>query len=184
MVLTEKQFKKINAVLSKTKPFKMQLGYELKNWLETLESETMFLGCVNLRKACLYAALDTAGRTWWNSIPDIAHMGYAELKEHFIQRLCPDTILQPHLQAYMKQRQQRSKESVQEFSECFLVLLEQLNPRPTEQAAISLFEDKLHKEISAALAGDRFDSLQEAIDKAQTVEEKLLRREVTNPSHF
>ena len=41
-----------------------------------------------------------------------------------------------------------------------------------------MFEDKLHKDISAALAGDRFDTLQEAIQKAQIVEEKQFRCEV------
>ena len=36
---------------------------------------------------------------------------------------------------------------------------------------------KLLPEIGAALAGDRFDSLQEAINKAQVVEEKRIRRD-------
>ena len=40
-----------------------------------------------------------------------------------------------------------------------------------------MFEDKLLPEIGAALAGDRFDSLQEAINKAQVVEEKRIRRD-------
>ena len=35
-----------------------------------------------------------------------------------------------------------------------------------------MFEDKPLPEIGAALAGDRFDSLQEAINKAQVVEER------------
>ena len=40
-----------------------------------------------------------------------------------------------------------------------------------------MFEDKPLPEIGAALAGDRFDSLQEAINKAQVVEEKRIRRD-------
>ena len=64
---------------------------------------------------------------------------------------------------------------MKEFSETFLVLLDQLNPRPSERRAISMFEDKLLTEIGAALAGDRFDSLQEAVNKAQVVEEKRIR---------
>jgi len=39
-----------------------------------------------------------------------------------------------------------------------------------------MFEDKPLPEIGAALAGDRFDSLQ-AINKAQVVEEKRIRRD-------
>ena len=38
-----------------------------------------------------------------------------------------------------------------------------------------MFEDKLLLEIGAAQAGDRYDSLQEAINKAQVVEEKRIR---------
>ena len=40
-----------------------------------------------------------------------------------------------------------------------------------------MFEDKIHKEVAAALAGDCFATLQEAIDKAQIVEEKLMGRD-------
>ena len=43
---------------------------------------------------------------------------------------------------------------------------------------IAVFEDKLHKEISAALARDGFDTLIEAIEKAQVVEEKQLQHKV------
>ena len=39
-----------------------------------------------------------------------------------------------------------------------------------------MFEDKLLPEIGAALAGDCFDSLQEAINKAQVVKEKRICR--------
>ena len=138
-----------------------------------MEFETMLLGCQNLRNAYLYAAFDTAGRSWWNAFPGIAHMGYADLREQVIRRWCQTQsctcIYKP---SYMKKREQRNKESVREFSECFLVLLHQLNPKPTENAAITMFNDKLHKEISAVLAGDIFQTLQEAIDKAQTVEKK------------
>ena len=47
-----------------------------------------------------------------------------------------------------------------------------------------MFEDKLHKDISAALAGDRFDTLREAIQKAQVIEEKQMRREVNQSFAF
>ena len=36
----------------------------------------------------------------------------------------------------------------------------------------------MHNDISAALTGDRFETLQEAIQKAQVVEEKQMRLEV------
>ena len=170
MVLSEKQIKKVHEVIKKIGTFKMKLGYVSKNWLDDLESETLFLGCANLRKACLFAALDTAGRTWWNSIPDVAQLNFAELREQFLQRWCPDTILQPQLQAYFKQRKQKPRENVQEFSEAFLILLDQLNPTMSEEASIAAFEDKLHKEISAALAGDRFDTLREASRRGETNE--------------
>ena len=84
------------------------------------------------------------------------------------------------MQAYFKQRKQKPRENVQEFSEAFLILLDQLNPTLSEEASIAAFEDKLHKDISAALAGpgDRFDTLREAIQKSKVVEEKQMRWEV------
>ena len=82
------------------------------------------------------------------------------------------------MQAYFKQRKQKLRENVQEFSEAFLILLDQLNPTLSAEASIAAFEDKLYKDISAALAGDRFETRQEAIQKAQVVEEKQMRWEV------
>jgi hypothetical protein len=177
MPLTEKQIKRVQDVLKKVGDFQRQPGYSSKLWLESMEAQTAFLDCENLRKACVFEAQDSAGRTWWNSIPDVDDMDYDELREVFLERWCPDHILQPTLQAYIDQRKQRPREHVKEFSEAFLVLLDQLNPRPSERRAISMFEDKLLPEIGAALAGDRFDSLQEAINKAQVVEEKRIRRD-------
>ena len=47
-----------------------------------------------------------------------------------------------------------------------------------------MFEDKIHKEIAAALAEDRFATLQEAIDKARIVEAKMMRRDVSHHTRF
>ena len=82
------------------------------------------------------------------------------------------------MQAYFKQRKQKPRENVQEFSGAFLILLNQLNPTLSEEASIAAFEDKLHKDISAALVEDRFDTLREAIQKAQVAKEKQMRQEV------
>ena len=181
MPLTEKQIKRVQDVLKKVGDFQRQPGYSSKLWLESMEAQTAFLDCENLRKACVFEAQDSAGRTWWNSIPDVDEMNYEDLREVFLERWCPDHILQPTLQAYIDQRKQRPREHVKEFSEAFLVLLDQLNPRPSEIQAISMFKDKLLPKISAALVGDRFDSLQEAINKAQVVKEKRIRHDA-NPS--
>ena len=91
-----------------------------------MEAQTAFLDCENLRKACVFEAQDSAGRTWWNSIPDVDDMDYDELREVFLER-CPNHILQPTLQVYINQRKQRLQEYVKEFSEVFLVHLDQLN---------------------------------------------------------
>ena len=124
--------------------FKMKLGYVSKNWLDDLESETFFLGCTNLRQACLYEVLDTAGRTWWDSIPDVTQLNYAELQVQFLHHWCPVTTLQPQLQAYFKQHKQKQKKNVQEFLEAFLIFLDQLTPTLSEVAAIAtcMFKDK------------------------------------------
>ena len=86
----------------------------------------------------MFEALDSAG---WNSVPDICDLTYAELREQCLQRWCPDSVLQPNLKVYLEKRNQREKESVQEFAEAFLILTEQLIPRPSEQEGIALFED-------------------------------------------
>ena len=101
-----------------------------------------------------------------------AYINYQDLQQNFLEIWCPEHILQPTLEAYVAKRRQRRKESVKEFAEAFTNLLSQLEPPPSVQKAISMFEDRLHEDLAAALAGDRFDTLQEAIDKAQTVEEK------------
>ena len=92
--------------------------------------------------------------------------------------------MQPALHAYIEQRKYQPRKHVKEFSEAFLVLLDQLNPRPSERRAISMFEDKLLPDIGAALAGDRFDSLQEAINKAQVVDKKEFAVTPILPLHF
>ena len=79
MVLTEKQIKKVQDVIKKIGRFTRKIGYESKNWLEDMESVTMFFGCANLRKARMFEVLDSAGRIWWNSVPDICDLTYAEL---------------------------------------------------------------------------------------------------------
>ena len=127
MPLTEKQIKRVQDVLKKVGDFQRQPGYSSKLWLESMEAQTAFLDCENLRKACVFEAQDSAGRTWWNSIPDVDDMDYDELREVFLERWCPDHILQPTLQVYIDQRKQRPREHVKEFSEAFLVLLDQLN---------------------------------------------------------
>ena len=48
-------------------------------------------------------------------------------------------------------------------------------PIPSQQIAISMFADKWHKAIAVALAGDHFNTLQEAMDKALIVEGKNMR---------
>ena len=45
-----------------------------------------------------------------------------------------------------------------------------------------MFEDKIHKKVAAALAADCFATLQEAIDKAWIVDEKMMRRDA-RPSY-
>ena len=71
MVLIEKQIKIVQDIIKKIKRFTRKMGYKSKNWLKDLESETLFISCINLRKACMFEALDSAGRIWWNAIPDI-----------------------------------------------------------------------------------------------------------------
>ena len=41
-----------------------------------------------------------------------------------------------------------------------------------------MFKDMVHGEIAAALAGNHFQNLQEAIDKSLIVEEKKMRRKL------
>ena len=55
----------------------------------------------------MFEALDSAGRIWWNSVPDIRDLTYAELREQFLQRWCPDSVPQPNLKAYLEKRNQR-----------------------------------------------------------------------------
>ena len=55
-----------------------------------------------------------------------------------------------------------------EISEAYLILLDQLNPTLSEESVIAMFDDKLHNNISAALAGDCFDTLQEAMHLEST----------------
>ena len=130
----------------------------------------------------------TAGRSWWNSIPYVAHLNYAiSYENNFYNVGVP--IQSCNRNYNFKQRKQKAKENVQEFSEAYLILLDQLCPSLSKEAAIAMFEGKLHKDISTALAGNRFDTLQEAIQKAQTVEVKQLRCEVHqsfagNCTHF
>ena len=60
-----------------------------------------------------------------------------------------------------------------------------MEPKSLTRRAIIMFEDKNpqgHKEITAALAGHHFPTLQEAINKAQVVEEKPLWRD-SKPSN-
>ena len=78
MPLTEKQIKRVQDVLKKVGDFQCRPGYSLKLWLESMEAQTAFLDCENLRKACVFEAQDSAGRTWWNSIPDVEDMDYDE----------------------------------------------------------------------------------------------------------
>ena len=49
----------------------------------------------------MFEALYSAGRIWWNSVPDIRNLTYAEFREQFLQRWCPDSVLQPNLKAYL-----------------------------------------------------------------------------------
>ena len=64
-------FKKIQEVIKKVGPFRQNLGQDSKMWLEDMEAETSFPGFVNLRKACIYEALNSAGKACWNDIPNI-----------------------------------------------------------------------------------------------------------------
>jgi hypothetical protein len=147
-----------------------------------MESATTFFGCPNLWKACIFAALDSLGRVWWNSVHNIQELNYAQLRNNFLERWCPESILQPTLKAYANKRVQGKDETISEFAESFILLINQLEPKPSERRAIIMFEDKIHKEVAAALAGDRFATLQEAIDKARIVEEKMMRRDA-RPSY-
>ena len=115
MVLTEKQIKKVQGILKKVGPFKMRLGYDWKNWLEDMESATTFFGCPNLRKACIFAALDSSGRVWWNSVHNIQELNYAQLCNNFLEHWCPESFLQPTLKAYADKRVQGKDETISEF---------------------------------------------------------------------
>ena len=64
MPLTEKQIKHVQGVLKKGGDFQRQPGYSLKLWLENMEAQTAILDSENLRKACVFEAKDSAGRTW------------------------------------------------------------------------------------------------------------------------
>ena len=145
----------------------------LKTW-----NQQQLFGCPNLQKACIFAALDSSGRVWWNSVHNIQELNYAQLRNNFLERWCPESILQPTLKAYANKRVQGKDETISEFTESFILLIDQLEPKPLERRAIIMLKDKIHKEV----AGDCFVTLQEAIDKARIVEEKMMRRDA-RPSY-
>ena len=64
------------------------------------------------------------------------------------------------------------KAIAKKFTEAFTDLLSQLEPPPFVQKAISMFEDRLYEDLTVALAGDCFYTLQKAINKAQTFKKK------------
>ena len=89
-------------VLKKIGSFKRIASYAAKNWLEDLEAETVFCNCVNLREACIFEALDSSGRVWWNAIPQIQTLGYDAVKEVFWKGGAQPTYYSPHLTLALK----------------------------------------------------------------------------------
>ena len=87
-----------------------------------MESQTAFLDSKNLRKACVFKAQASAGSNWWNFILDVEDMHFEELRQAFLERWCPDHILQRTLSAYMERHKQLPHKHAKEFSEAFLVL--------------------------------------------------------------